>query len=320
MSGGGKGGLSNSGSGALPPLPPNRRPPKPGGPPKGPAPLQRGSGGDSGAPKPQSATWRMRQTASTPKLQPLQSKRGGSLPPRRQKGPSLSEDPIICGAEEVYRVGPWSVRKMPGPDVRLIFVHTKERRVEVQPPPEVLAALHLHSDGTDDGQLEQQEDSEGEVVEQGSPETRASSSPVGSPAGTAHAVEAASPSRGATPPSPTVEEDTASCASPTQSPHGSRPESPAVESPRFQRILLGAGSEVPLKMARDILEVLREDASIFPEVQKRFSERKEEPDLRLGEEGGLGEELQSEACLLAPGELSDILATEAGMQILIRVA
>ena len=58
------------------------------------------------------------------------------------------------------------------------------------------------------------------------------------------------------------------------------------EPPLYRRILLGAKTEalalwvgllgrwsqVPLRMARDILEALREDVGLFPELQARFSE------------------------------------------------
>merc|ERR1712217_829347 len=46
----------------------------------------------------------------------------------------------------------------------------------------------------------------------------------------------------------------------------------ASRSPRFRRIVLGSQHDVPLRMARDLLEAAREDASIFEKLQKRYSE------------------------------------------------
>lgn len=85
----------------------------------------------------------------------------------------------------------------------------------------------------------------------------------------------------------------------------------------FRRILLGERCEVPLMMARDILAALREDASLFDEVQKRFSDNAEEPPLQLGID--LPEDLEEAATGLGYNEISDVIATPSGMQILLRV-
>eukprot|EP00913_Durusdinium_trenchii_P009913 g9304.t1 len=95
------------------------------------------------------------------------------------------------------------------------------------------------------------------------------------------------------------------------------PDVETAEEPLYRRILLGAKTEVPLRMARDILEAIREDPSIFEQLQGRFSDLPEESLLSL--EDGLGEELEAVALQMQPGEVSEVLGTEAGMQILLRV-
>lgn len=91
------------------------------------------------------------------------------------------------------------------------------------------------------------------------------------------------------------------------------------ESPQFRRIILGHSREMPLAMARDILAALREDESLFGEVQRRFSDGPaHETNLEFG--GDLPEELESAAAALRAGEFSNVIGTEAGMQILQRVA
>lgn len=87
--------------------------------------------------------------------------------------------------------------------------------------------------------------------------------------------------------------------------------------PLFRRIILGAKTEVPLKMARDILDAIKEDVSIFEELQKSFSDAPDEPALSLQE--GLGEEMEELAMSLRPGEVSEVIGTEDGIQIIIRV-
>jgi len=284
----------------------------------------------------------------------------------------LEAKKLLAQAEEVFRVGVWSVRKLAGPDSRLFFVHVEEHRVEVQPPQEVLSALHLHSDGTDDNNFADGEEGagEGSVGASSAAGSAAGSRPgsvgegsggAGSAAGSAAGSRPASaasrrgtPSRSPTPSeSPREDSGSASPKGPERParPRSGRPrssasldggsaecptepESPArpdsgrprssssrrAASPRFQRIILGAKCEMPLKMARDILEALQEDVSIFAEVQEHFSDAPHEPELSLGEGGGLGEELEELAVKLQPGEISDVVATEVGMQILLRVS
>jgi hypothetical protein len=108
-------------------------------------------------------------------------------------------------------------------------------------------------------------------------------------------------------------------------PSGSRPASsssrPASGSapPRFRRIVLGAGNVMPLR------------------IQQRFSDSPSEPvlELRLGANGRpasplaapgappmplVPPELEPVAAVLQPGELSEVVGTDAGMQILLRVS
>lgn len=97
--------------------------------------------------------------------------------------------------------------------------------------------------------------------------------------------------------------------------------SPAVNetptSPRFRRIVLGSRHDVPLKMARDLLEAVREDITIFEQLQKRFSEFPSEP---IFPSARLSEAVENAARELNPGEISDVISTDAGMQILLRVS
>mmetsp|Transcript_60372 Transcript_60372/g.124931 ORF Transcript_60372/g.124931 Transcript_60372/m.124931 type:complete len:293 (+) Transcript_60372:47-925(+) len=167
-------------------------------------------------------------------------------------------------AEEVLRVGLWSVRKLPeNPDIPLVYLNEEEGRVEVEPPQEVLDELH---------------------IDDGSP--------------TAAHLEATEP----------PEHEACSEERDAQEDDG---------SPVFRRIILGAKAEVPLRMARDILDAVREDLGLFEQVQERFSESPEESCFRLDD--SLDEELATVALSMQPGEVSEVLGTEAGMQILLRV-
>lgn len=158
-------------------------------------------------------------------------------------------------AEEVLKVGEWSVRKLPdNPEIAFVYLNEQEGRVEVQAPPEVIQELQDEGLRPRDGQND-------DLLEEASAE-----------------------------PEP---------------------------CPLYRRILLGAHTEVPLRMARDILEAIREDVDIFQEVQQRFSDLPDEALLSL--EDDLGEELEAVALAMQPGELSEVLGTEAGMQILLRV-
>merc|ERR1719367_2119695 len=114
--------------------PSSRRPPRPAGAPK--APTLSASDGTGGLKHCGGAAWRpLRRTSSAPKLQPLPSgqSRGTPLPDPRT-------------AMEVFRAGPWSVRRLQEPSI-LIYVHTEEQRVQMEPPEEVLHALQLGLDG-----------------------------------------------------------------------------------------------------------------------------------------------------------------------------
>mmetsp|Transcript_2800 Transcript_2800/g.4339 ORF Transcript_2800/g.4339 Transcript_2800/m.4339 type:complete len:238 (+) Transcript_2800:51-764(+) len=90
----------------------------------------------------------------------------------------------------------------------------------------------------------------------------------------------------------------------------------AEKGPLFRRIVLGCGFDVPYTMARDILEALREDVSLFADVQRKFSDFPAEPCLQLDE---LLKTLDMSELTLEPGEVSDALRTEIGVQILLRV-
>lgn len=186
-------------------------------------------------------------------------------------------------------MGPWSVRRLRDPEI-LIFVHVEEQRVEVQPPAQVLEALQLDANGVDHSGEQQALGEEPEEDWQ----------PASGCPGAAALAAVASPE----PASPAAPELLGG----------------EICSPRFQRIVLGARCDMPLKMARDILEVLREDSSMFSQVQRRFSDAPHEPALGLGE-GGLEEDLEQVALALQVGELSEVVGTEAGsMHILLRIS
>ncbi|CAE8664551.1 unnamed protein product [Polarella glacialis] len=213
---------------------------------------------------------------------------------------------LVRGAEEVLRVGAWSVRKMPdNTEIGLVYLNEECGRVEVEPPQEVLDALELDDEGGDSASF-----AEDEATTAGG----AASSSTGSQANSGHSgpigvlsaySDCQNKERPQEQPQEAVEEPAEDAEQPP--------------SPRFLRIILGAKTEVPLKMARDILEAIQEDPSIFEQVKQRFCDVPGEPALALGVISGLGKELEEEATLLALGEVSDVLATEAGMQILLRV-
>lgn len=100
-------------------------------------------------------------------------------------------------------------------------------------------------------------------------------------------------------------------------PEGNSLEARDDAEPSFRRIVLGNHREVPLMMARDILAALREDVSLFDELQTRFSDTAAEPALELGT---LPQELTEVAAGLSPHELSGIIATDVGMHMLLRVS
>lgn len=233
------------GQGGLPPLPKRPSPP-------------------AGVPSPGGSAYRASLTRRSHSASVLCQK--GRLSPLKPVGPRTEEmastEPTrLCQAsskvlelarqaEEVLKVGDWSVRKLPdNPEIAFVYLNEQEGRVEVQAPQQVI--LDLQSEG------------------QGGLETECLEDPNEEP------------------------------------------------SPKYRRILLGAKTEVPLRMARDILEAIREDVGIFEQVQQRFSDLPDEALLSL--EDDLGEELEAVALSMRPGEVSEVLGTEAGMQILLRV-
>lgn len=230
-------------------------------------------------------------------------------------------------ATEVCRVGAWSVRKLG--NFGLIYINTEENRVEVQPPPEVLHFLHLDADGADsaaggssacgaDGAADDIAEDCASIASGGIASARGG----GDDDSTTDAAAASAAACGSRPGSSSGIADGGSHSLSGGDAQDAQDAGGTADSPRyrrFQRIVLGARCDVPLKMARDILEALREDHSIFTQVQQRFSDAPDEPVLGLGD-GGLGEELQDTALALAVGEISDVVGTEAGMHILLRVS
>mmetsp|Transcript_22283 Transcript_22283/g.39246 ORF Transcript_22283/g.39246 Transcript_22283/m.39246 type:complete len:274 (-) Transcript_22283:42-863(-) len=217
---------------------------------------------------------------------PLQQR---ALKPQRSSGARTQNsdvntaDPISVAlhAEEVLQIGEWSVRRSADESIAPVFVHMETGKAQWEPPQEVLAELA--------GEEAEGEESREQQDEEGGMSQRSTRSH--------HSSRPGSASKG-------------------------RVELAPLASPHFRRIVLGSKSELPLRMARDILEALREDPSIFEQVQRRFSEVPNENALEMSKEGagGLPEELDSVAVTLRCGEISDVIATEAGMQILLRVS
>jgi len=200
-------------------------------------------------------------------------------PPLGQPSPTSSKSAAVLDlareAEEVYRIGDWSVRKLPeGAEIGLVYLNEAAGIVEAQAPQAVLDALELDSEG---GDLEPVESLGLEPEE--APAEKPESKDVEIEDGEEQSGENTNE----------AQDDTI---------------------PLFRRIILGAQTEVPLKMARDMLEAIKEDVSMFEQVQKRFSDAPDEQLLSL--EDGLGEELEEFALSLEPGEVSDVLGTEAG--------
>lgn len=210
-------------------------------------------------------------------------------------------------APEVLRIGQWSVRRPQSADPSCgpIFVNMTTGREQTEAPPEVLAELSRDGEGGKTGAAETApEDAEGDA-----------------------ALEAAE--REDYFPSGADADDRSGSAAPTPR------RSPS--APRFRRIILGSSNEMPLRMARDILSALREEPGLFGEIQQRFSDSPSEPVLELHPEADgrpasppalpgapppprLPKELARVARALRPGQLSEVIGTDSGMQILLRVS
>mmetsp|Transcript_6254 Transcript_6254/g.17916 ORF Transcript_6254/g.17916 Transcript_6254/m.17916 type:complete len:299 (-) Transcript_6254:138-1034(-) len=198
-------------------------------------------------------------------------------------GGSDFADAEAAQAKEVLRIGPWSVRRAPGgPDAGLLYVNVETGRAQREPPQEVLEELGMDNDEDGDG------GDGGDGEDQDFNQTTTS--------GGGRSIRDSRPGTGGSGGSP------------------STTESPA----KFQRIVLGSRNETPLAMARDIRAALVEDVSLFDAVRQRFSDV-------LSDEGpwdldGLPEELDGIASALAPGEVSQVIGTDSGMQILLRIS
>lgn len=189
----------------------------------------------------------------------------------------------IDAANEVLLCGQWSVRTL-GKDLGLVYVNVETGEHQSEPPREVLFALEMGGDLEEDAEKAYAESQGGRG---------AAESPSPQP------TRAAEPS-----------DDEADLGGPAPS-----------LSPRYRRVVLGTSCEVPLMMAKDILNVLREDPSIAPTVQKRFSEFPSERPFRLSElqGGACGNEGEVES--LQVGQVTEILhADDSSLQIFVRVA
>lgn len=258
--------------------------------------------------------------------------KGGGLPriPSRNSG-MASTDPGPEGAatpssesarraQEVLRIGPWSVRRprSADPSSAPIFVHLTTGHVQSEPPQEVLAELSRDSEGDEAGEAAAAPPEPGPAAEQRRPEEDD------------EALEAAEREDYFPSGVDAVDDEDrigSNAPTPRQSP----------SAPRFRRIILGSSNEMPLRMARDILFALREDPGLFGEIQQRFSDAPSEPVLELNPEAGsrpasplacpgapppprLPKELTAAARALRVGQLSEVIGTDCGMQILMRVA
>lgn len=221
-------------------------------------------------------------------------------------GPSAAARQIATAGvgkeEEVLRIGQWSVRKLvdAGQDSGLIYFDITTGMRQQEPPMEVLYALDLDENA--------QDKDNGDVLLQSltgaypqEPAISSTRSPEALRGGIA--AEVASHADG----------DAALESS--ESGPGER-----LASPRFRRIVLGtaaASKDMPLRMARDLLECLREDVSMFDQLQKRFSDIPSEKPLEFGR---LTEDVQEAAAQLDVGQVSDVIVNtdKSGMQVILR--
>lgn len=208
--------------------------------------------------------------------------------PQSMAGPTSRRRAAALAAKalegvEVLRVGCWSVRRLSTGDSGPIYVHMETGCVQKEPPPEVLAEL---ASDDEDGGVGQHTHVEQEMDEELEPQEEDVFEPSG--------IDMPSP-------------------------------------PCFRRIVLGSRNEMPLRMARDILAALREDTSLFDSIQQRFSDIPSEDALELpssdGTSGDSGTsaalvplEMEAVARVLQPGEMSDVVGTSSGMQILLRIS
>lgn len=184
----------------------------------------------------------------------------------------------------MLRIGAWSVRRAPGgPDAGLLYVNVETGRAQKEPPQEVLQELEMDDEENASGG--------GTTEDKQQPGSRSSPSRQGSK------------SRGGDGSRP-------------GSSSGAHPAS-AKEEPKFRRILLGNGQDLPLRMARDIQGAIKEDLTFFDMAKKRYCDAPK--DEAAFDVEGLPEELEAVAAALTPGELSGVVGTDAGMQIVLRV-
>jgi len=183
---------------------------------------------------------------------------------------------------EILRVGCWSVRRLSAGDSGPIYVHMETGCVQREPPSEVLAELASDTEDGDVGQHTQAEQDMDEELE--------------------------------------LQEDAFETSGMN-----------TLGPPCFRRIVLGSRNEMPLRMSRDILAALREDTSLFDSIQQRFSDIPSEAALELPSSDGTSAdsgttpslvplEMEAVARVLQPGELSDVVGTSSGIQILLRVS
>jgi len=231
-----------------------------------------------------------------PAWQRITQSRAGSLPRVRGQLPLECAEgkgtriPAVAldeagAAKEVMCVGLWSVRQV-GAEGSLIYVNKTTGCAQVEPPREVLAELGIPDDGVEDA-----------------PPASTSSSRRGSRPGSRPQSACRQPVS-----CEPVSFEPVSC---------DNEEEEDANVPHFSRIVLGANNEVPLAMARDILAAVREDSTLFNTVRERYSCMLNESTLEFG--SSLPAELESEAMKLGLGEISEVIGTDAGMQILLRV-
>lgn len=213
---------------------------------------------------------------------------------------SLAGQLEAAEAKEMLRIGAWSVRRAPGgPEAGLLYVNVETGRAQKEPPQEVLQELEMDSEE----EAEMNDGGHGAAAEEA-----ASGSRPGS---------ASRPgSKGSRPGSASRRADGSRPGSSGGSQSAAPREQPKFE-PKFRRILLGNSQDLPLTMARDIQNALKEDGSFFDMAKKRYC------DAPQGEAPfdfeGLPEELEGIAAALAPGEISGVIGTDVGMQIVLRI-
>eukprot|EP00929_Paragymnodinium_shiwhaense_P111761 TRINITY_DN8004_c0_g1_i1.p1 TRINITY_DN8004_c0_g1~~TRINITY_DN8004_c0_g1_i1.p1 ORF type:complete len:330 (+),score=73.78 TRINITY_DN8004_c0_g1_i1:38-1027(+) len=201
--------------------------------------------------------------------------------------------------EEIIRLDKWSVVRVRSSNA-LLYIDTSNGKRYSQAPPEVLYALNLDEDGSDGGD--------------GSGAPPADAGAMGRTGMSMNSTTASTDGNGGTElmtPSDDQDEDLVQ----------------ELSTASFRRIVLGTTAksrDMPVRMARDLCMALREDVSMFEQLQQRFSDYPSEPAMFLCDDFSqrrLPDGVENLVLGLKVGEASDVVATENdGIQILLRMS